>query len=37
MLAAGPGCKIIVHAEGEDAGRAVHELEALLARKFDED
>jgi phosphocarrier protein HPr len=37
MLAAGPGCRITVHAEGEDASRAVVELEALLARKFDED
>src|SRR5436190_23753246 len=37
MLAAGPGCRIIVRAEGEDAARAVHELELLLSRKFDED
>ena len=37
MLAAGPGCKIRVVAEGGDAARAVHEIEALLKRKFDED
>ena len=37
MLAAGPGSEIQVHAKGEDAAAAVHELEALLKRKFDED
>src|SRR4051794_22720206 len=37
MLAAGPGSRITVHAEGEDAARAVHEIELLLARKFDEE
>jgi phosphocarrier protein len=37
MLAAGPGSKITVHAEGQDAGQAVSEIEALLKRKFDED
>ena len=37
MLAAGPGSKLLVFAEGEDAARAVVELEALLRRKFDED
>ncbi len=37
MLAAGPGCKIRVQADGADAPRAVQEIEALLARKFDED
>ena len=37
MLAAGPGSKLMVFAEGEDAPRAVVELEALLKRKFDED
>ena len=37
MLAAGPGSKIRVQAEGEDAARAVNEIEALLKRKFDED
>ena len=37
MLAAGPGSKLMVHAEGGDAARALVELEALLHRKFDED
>jgi phosphocarrier protein HPr len=37
MLAAGPGSKLHVRASGEDAAQAVHELEALLKRKFDED
>lgn len=37
MLAAGPGSKLTVYAEGEDAARALEELEALLKRKFDED
>lgn len=37
MLAAGPGSKLLVFAEGEDAAKAVVELEALLKRKFDED
>ena len=37
MLAAGPGCKILVEADGHDAPQAVTELEALLKRKFDED
>jgi phosphocarrier protein len=37
MLAAGPGSKLQVHAKGDDAARALHELESLLKRKFDED
>ncbi len=37
MLAAGPGSKLHVRARGEDALQAVHELEALMRRKFDED
>ena len=37
MLAAGPGCKIRVQADGNDAAQAVHEIEALLKRKFDEE
>ena len=37
MLAAGPGSKLSVQAEGEDAARALSELDALLKRKFDED
>ncbi|MCO5051894.1 MAG: HPr family phosphocarrier protein [Verrucomicrobiae bacterium] len=37
MLAAGPGCKLTVHANGNDAAQAVTEIEALLQRKFDEE
>ena len=37
MLAAGPGSKLLVLAEGEDAAKAVVELEALIKRKFDEE
>ena len=37
MLAAGPGCKIRVQADGADAVLAVNEIEALLKRKFDEE
>ena len=37
MLAAGPGSRLLVHAEGGDASRALGELEALLSRNFDED
>src|SRR6266498_2696946 len=38
MLAAGPGSKLLVHAEGHDAAKAVVEIEALLnRRKFDEE
>ena len=37
MLAAGPGSRVIVYAEGRDAANALVELEALVKRKFDED
>ena len=37
MLAAGPGSKLTVHAEGKDGHAAIAEIEALLQRKFDED
>ena len=38
MLAAGPGSKLTVHAEGDDAARAVNDLEILVVRrKFDEE
>jgi phosphocarrier protein len=37
MLAAGPGTKLTILAEGHDAPAALMELEALLNRKFDED
>ena len=36
-LAAGPGSKLSVQADGEDAARALNELDALLKRKFDEE
>ena len=37
MLAAGPGSRLLIYAEGEDATQAIRELEALLKRKFDEE
>ena len=37
MLAAGPGCKLTLHATGADAHNAVTEIEELLKRKFDEE
>lgn len=37
MLAAGPGSKLLVYAEGRDAPQALAELQLLLERKFDED
>jgi phosphocarrier protein len=37
MLAAGPGSRLMVQANGGDAAQALVELEALLQRKFDED
>ncbi len=37
MLAAGPGSRITIHADGNDAQGAVTELDALLKRKFDEE
>jgi phosphocarrier protein len=37
MLAAGPGSRLRVKAEGDDAVRALGELEGLVERKFDED
>ena len=37
MLAAGPGSKLLVHATGHDAARAVGEIETLVKRKFDEE
>src|ERR1043165_436155 len=36
MLAAGPGSKLTVYAEGHDASQALAELEALFKGKFDE-
>jgi phosphocarrier protein len=37
MLAAGPGSKLTVHAQGQDASQALAELEILIERKFDEE
>ena len=37
MLAAGPGSKLTVHAEGHDASAAIADLELLMNRKFDEE
>ena len=37
MLAAGPGSRLTISAEGPDATRALAELEALVNRKFDEE
>jgi phosphocarrier protein HPr len=37
MLAAGPGSKLKLIANGSDAPAAVNEIDALLKRKFDED
>lgn len=37
MLAAGPGSKLTVHADGPDAPKALAEIESLIRRKFDED
>ncbi len=37
MLAAGPGSKLTVHANGHDASQALAELETLIQRKFDEE
>ena len=37
MLAAGPGSKFTVHAQGHDASQALVEIETLINRKFDEE
>ena len=37
MLAAGPGSKLRVEANGPDAANAISEIESLLKRKFDEE
>ena len=36
MLAAGPGSKLTVHAQGQDALQALAALDALFKRKFEE-
>jgi phosphocarrier protein len=37
MLAAGPGSRLTVHAQGHDASQALAEIDALIKRKFDEE
>jgi phosphocarrier protein HPr len=37
MLAAGPGSRLTIHAQGQDAPQALAELETLIHRKFDEE
>jgi phosphocarrier protein len=37
MLAAGPGSKLTVQAQGADAAKALVELEGLFKRQFDEE
>ena len=37
MLAAGPGSKLTVHAQGHDASQALTEIEILINRKFGEE
>lgn len=37
MLAAGQGSKLRVTCEGEDARKALQEIEVLIQRRFDED
>ena len=37
MLAAGPGTKLTVHAQGQDAAQAIAELETLIRSKFNEE
>src|SRR3954451_20584384 len=36
MLAAGPGTKLTIHAQGHDASQAISELENLFKLKFEE-
>src|SRR5436190_8199168 len=36
MLAAGPGSKVVVSAQGQDASQALAELEKIFKQKFDE-
>jgi phosphocarrier protein len=37
MLAAGPGSKLLVYANGPDASKAIDEIGSLIKRKFDEE
>jgi|SRR5712671_1882831 len=36
MLAAGPGSKVMVSAQGQDASQALAEIEKIFKQKFDE-
>ncbi len=37
MLAAGPGCQIVIRADGSEADQAVAALAQLVANRFEED
>src|SRR5438093_6901440 len=37
MLAAGQGSKLLIRCEGPDADKAMHEIEELINRRFNED
>lgn len=37
MLAAGQGTKLMLSADGVDAEKAIHELELLIEKRFDEE
>jgi len=37
MLAAGQGSKLLIRCEGQDADKAMEELEELIRKKFNED
>ena len=37
MLAAGQGSKLLIRCEGPDADKAMHEIETLINRRFNED
>src|SRR6266404_5082401 len=37
MLAAGQGSKLLIRCEGPDADKAMHEIEDLINRRFNED
>jgi phosphocarrier protein HPr len=37
MLAAGPGTNLIIKADGVDEQEAIHALDDLFARQFDDD
>jgi hypothetical protein len=37
MLAAGPGSRLTVHCDGQDASEAAHQIEQLINNKFNEE